>query len=252
MKARLLVFVMALVFLTGCASILEREYSTVEPHSSKFWESEAADTLRAENYQDLVNDLLILIGQHEETATIRLYNFEDDLAVMEAMEQAAGEVQHETPMGAYAVEYITSFSQAQRGYYEITVQIAYRRSIEQIQAVVNATRTDAIYSLLESALNAGRDELAVRIGYWNLDGRKDVQDAISRLREEKGLTATPEWSVHYYPADRMVGLVEVILAPTTAEHAEPIEDELTESLAGEPGETLTGETVGSKEIVPEN
>ena len=61
MKARLLAFALALVCLTGCASLLDREYNTVEPHSSKFWESEAADTLRAENYQDLVNDLLIKI-----------------------------------------------------------------------------------------------------------------------------------------------------------------------------------------------
>ena len=239
MKARLLAFALALVCLTGCAPLLEREYNTVEPHSSKFWESEAADTLRAENYQDLVNDLLILIGQHEEAATIRLYNFEDDLAVTEAMEQAAGEVQHDTPMGAYAVEYITSSSRVQRGYYEITVQIAYRRSMEQIQSVVNATRTEAIYSLLESAMNAGRKELAVRISYWNLDGREVVQEAVSRLREEHGLTATPEWIVNYYPVNRMVGLVEVIMDPSAVEHSEPVGD----APAEEPAETLTEEIV---------
>ena len=62
MKIRLLALMLVMAFLTGCASLLEREYSTVEPHSSKLWESEAADTLRAENYQDIVNDLLILIG----------------------------------------------------------------------------------------------------------------------------------------------------------------------------------------------
>lgn len=239
MKARLLAFALALMCLTGCASLLEREYHTVEPHSSKFWESEAADTLRAENYQDLVNDLLILVGQHEESATIRLYNFEDDLSVTEAMEQAAGEVQHDTPMGAYAVEYITSASQAQRGYYEITVQIAYRRSLEQIQSVVNATRTEAIYSLLESAMNAGRKELAVRISYWNLDGREVVQNAVSRLREEHGLTATAEWIVNYYPANRMVGLVEVIMDPGAVDHSEPVGDVLTEERV----EALMGENI---------
>ena len=58
MKKRCLaVLMLALCLLTGCASLLEREYSTAEPHSSKFWESEATDTLRAENYQDIVNDL---------------------------------------------------------------------------------------------------------------------------------------------------------------------------------------------------
>ena len=107
---RLLCLLCACLTLTGCGALLEREYVTVEPHSSKFWESEAAGTLRAENYQDIVNDLLILIGQHTEGATVRLYNYEDDVTVADALEQATTEVQQETPMGAYAVEYITASS----------------------------------------------------------------------------------------------------------------------------------------------
>ena len=91
----------ALCLLTGCAPLLERSYSTAEPHSSKYWESEAAGTLRAENDQDIVNDLLILIGQHTGSATLRLYNFPDDQAAAEAMERAALEVQQETALGAY-------------------------------------------------------------------------------------------------------------------------------------------------------
>ena len=125
--------------LTGCSALLERNYATVEPHSSKFWESEAAGTLRAENYQDIVNDLLILIGQHTESATVRLYNYEDDLTVADTLEQATTEVQQETPMGAYAVEYITAVEQPQRSCYEMNVQISYRRSAEQVQTIVNAT-----------------------------------------------------------------------------------------------------------------
>ena len=62
---------LALALLAGCAPLLERTYSTAEPHSSKFWESEAAGTLRAETHQDVVNDLLLLVGQHRETAADR-------------------------------------------------------------------------------------------------------------------------------------------------------------------------------------
>lgn len=223
MKTRLLALALVMVFLTGCASLLEREYSTVEPHSSKFWESEAADTLRAENYQDIVNDLLILIGQHKESATVRLYNFEDDLAVADTVEKAAMEVQQETPMGAYAVEYITSSSQQQRGCYEVSLQIGYRRSAEQIQSVVNATSTEAVYSLLKSALAAGRTELAVRISYWGSDGQEKVDAAVARLREERGLTETPQWLANNYPANGTVGLVEFLLEPTEEELAEAME-----------------------------
>ena len=201
--------------LTGCSALLERNYATVEPHSSKFWESEAAGTLRAENYQDIVNDLLILIGQHTESATVRLYNYEDDLTVADTLEQATTEVQQETPMGAYAVEYITASSRSQRGYYEISIQVSYRRTAEQIQAVVNATSTEALPSLLETALDEERPELAVRIGYWGEDSRDRVEEIVAEIRNQRGLEQTPAWTVSYYPADGPVGLIEFVLAPQT-------------------------------------
>ena len=240
-KLKITAALCALLLLTGCASLLERQYSTVEPHSSKFWESEAADTLRAENHQDLVNDLLLLIGQHTENATIRLYNFKDDMTVAETLEQATTEIQQETPMGAYAVEFITSSSQAQRGYYEVSVQISYRRTAEQIQAVVNATSTEALSSLLETALDNGETELAVRIGYWRAGDRERVAEIAAQLREERGLADTPPWGVYYYPAEETAGLIEFVLegadldaqpVPSAAETPEPetAEEEISENL----------------------
>ena len=223
----------ALALLTGCTSLLERQYSTVEPHSSKFWESEAADTLRAENHQDIVNDLLLLIGQHTESATIRLYNFKDDLTVAETLEQAAAEIQQETPMGAYAVEFITSASQAQRGYYEVSVQIGYRRTAEQIQAVVNATSTEALSSLLEAALDNEETELAVRIGYWRSGDRERVREITAQLRLDRGLENTPPWGVYYYPAEEPVGLIEFVL-----EGAELTEEDSVEETPEAPEENF--------------
>ena len=203
---------LALCLLTGCSALLERTYSTAEPHSSKFWESEAAGTLRAENHQDVVNDLLLLVGQHRETATLRLYEFESDLEVADTLEEATMEVQQETPMGAYAVEYITASSHVQRGYYEVSVRISYQRTLEQIQAVVNATSPEALYALLDTALSEGRTELAVRLGYWSPEnGQTQVEEALARVREERGLLERPMWPVLYYPAGGPVGLIEFLL-----------------------------------------
>ena len=198
------------MLLCGCSSLLERGYSTVEAHSSKYWESDAG-TLRAENYQDIVNDLLILAGQHTETAIVRLYNYSDDLAVAEALEKATREVVQETPIGAYAVDYITSSSQSKMGYYEITVQISYRRSAEQLQTVVNATSPDALFTLLDGALEDGETELAVRIGYWDDDGKKQVGELVEQLRQKHQLVGTPAWDIFYYPNDTDVGLIEFIM-----------------------------------------
>lgn len=262
MRRRLCVTLLALCLLTGCSALLERTYSTAEPHSGKFWESEAAGTLRAENHQDVVNDLLLLIGQHRETATLRLYNFESDLTVAETLERATTEVQQETPMGAYAVEYITASSKAQRGYYEVAIRISYRRTLEQLQAVVNATSPEALYSLLADALDKGETELAVRMGYWGEDGETRVEDAVLQLREERELTETVPWVVNYYPGGEKPGLVEFLLDPPEPE--EYPEDENPEEAgdgespegnpdapeAGETGRPL--ETEGGEEDAGEN
>lgn len=206
-KLIMLFFLAACLLLTGC-SLLVRSYSVVEPHSRKYWESEAETTLRAENYQDVVNDLLILVGQHTENAVIRLYDYSDDMTVAETLDAAASEVQQETPLGSYAVEYITSSSQALRGYYEITVSIRYRRSAEQVQAVVNATSIEALPELLSAALEMEKTDLAVRIAYFQEEQRTQVDAIVSAVREERGLQDAAPWTVSYYPFTGSVGLIE--------------------------------------------
>ena len=198
----------ACAVLSGC-SLLERSYGAVEAHSRKYWESEAETTLRADNYQDMVNDLLILVGQHTESAVIRLYEYNDDMTVAETLDAAATEVQQETAMGSYAVEYITASSQALRGYYEISVSIRYRRTAQQVQAVVNATSVAALPELLTAALDEGKTELAVRMGYFQ-DQQPEVEAMVAQIRKEQGLAETPAWTVSYYPSPENVGLIEFL------------------------------------------
>ena len=199
--------------LTGCSALLERNYATVEPHSSKFWESEAAGTLRAENYQDIVNDLLILIGQHTESATVRLYNYEDDLTVADTLEQATTEVQQETPMGAYAVEYITASSRSQRGYYEISIQISYRRTAEQVASVNTVAGSGAIRGELRDALTSFVPETAFRVNYFD---QAQGDDYIPRLIRQAyydspaAALGLPEAVVNLYPESGQQRAVEVL------------------------------------------
>ncbi len=94
---------MALVTLTGCGGrLLERSYATVTPHSAAYREREDADTLRAENYQDLVNALLILLSEHSEDGVVRIYADAPNQAKL--AENACVEVQKETAVGAYLLD----------------------------------------------------------------------------------------------------------------------------------------------------
>ena len=58
------------VSLTGCGSLLNREWYEVKDHSPTYYEGEGRDVLRADTYQDLVNNILIFVGNHAEEGTI--------------------------------------------------------------------------------------------------------------------------------------------------------------------------------------
>ena len=212
MKAyRLAAAGLALGLLTGCASLLERSYTTSEPHSSKFWESEAAATLRAENRQDMVNDLLILVGQHTESAVIRLYEYNDDMTVAETLDAAATEVQQETAMGSYAVEYITyTVSSDNRPYSEIKLALGYRRTEEQVKSIVHATSISALHALLTAAAETSAEELVVQVGYFQ-DQAQEVRDIAVQVEQEVLDAEEPTWQVEFYPNESAAGIIEILM-----------------------------------------
>ena len=105
--AALLLVLTMTVSVSGCGLLLHRDYSVVQPHSSTYYESADHAVLRAETYQDVVNDLLLLVGEQEKTGTVWLYRGAEELDAAAIAERACQEVQKQTPLGAYAVEYIT-------------------------------------------------------------------------------------------------------------------------------------------------
>lgn len=214
MKLRILALMLSCaVCLSGC-SLLERSYAKVEPHSSSYYESEDRSVLRAENYQDLVNDLLVLLGDCAESGTIWLYGSDEDSPDPEqAIADASQEVQRETPLGAYAVDYMTySVEENNRIYAEIRVVIGYRRTAAQIKSIAHATSVSALNRLLEDAWNAGARELVVQLGYFE-NQSQDVLDIVAQF--ENAQITSPElaqaWQVNFYPDTETAGIVEIIM-----------------------------------------
>ena len=150
------------LLLSGCGSLLERDYSVVRPHSSTYYESEDRSVLRAESYQDLVNDLLLLLTGGAKEGTVWLYAGSEPMDASAAAERACKEVQQETPLGAYAVEYLTyTVDDSARNYTAIQLTIGYRRTPEQIASMVYTTSISALHDLLTSAARSGSSELVV-------------------------------------------------------------------------------------------
>ncbi len=213
MKRFLALVLAALTLLTatGCASFLNRSYTEVFPHSASYYEKTDKSVLRAEGYQDLVNDVLLLVGNYAAKGTIWLYNCTLAADAEAYAERACKEVQVETPLGAYAVDYITyNVKEGTHNYFEIQLTLSYRRTKTQIGGIVNTTTTSAIPDLLTAAAGGGGAELVLRVGYFS--GEEDaVRTAVAKVQNDTGHGVETPWQVNFYPHTGSPGIVEIIM-----------------------------------------
>ncbi len=204
----LLLCVLLTASMTGCGSFLEREWYEVKDHSPTYYEGEGRDVLRAGTYQDLVNNILILVGNHSETGTIWLYYAQEGLDAGEAAEKACREVEKDTPMGAYAVSYIQyTVDDTARNYSEIAVTIAYKKTEQQLIDIVHATNASALQDLLTKAVQDGKSELVVQLS--SFDGQAyQVQQTVYKVQSATGSSG---WVTNFYPNTSNAGIVEIIM-----------------------------------------
>lgn len=164
MKYRCTAVMLALcLLLTGC-SILDRDYSTMEPHDYSYREEEDETALRVTGPQNLINAVLSLVEAHQETARIHYYE-SGNYAIWKTLNDMRQEIMADTPIGAYLLENITWESTALRNYYEIDISFSYRRSAEEEDNIIDASSSNAVYDLVPFALEEKRQCLAVRFAH---------------------------------------------------------------------------------------
>lgn len=229
--------------LGGCSALLERSYSSVEPYADKYWDSGAEDTLRADNYQDLVNTLLLIIEQRSETGAIRCYG---GLSYIQALD-ARVEVRQETMLGSYLLEDMRFEYEenAAGGYFTLSYQITYREDAADMDSVMTLSDSQSLVDLLRLAVREGHDRLTARFAYHM--SRENVAAAVESLWQEicengdgtglpgadqSGVSSNPEapeegdapdgeapppdyppcpWVVKFYPDMESADLVEIWL-----------------------------------------
>ncbi len=198
---------------TGCSAILNRDYTSVTPHSATPQADGESNTIRVGSYQELVNALIYLIGRGTEGGAIRFDGGDsDETAIQQMLDEACLEVVQEDPLGAYAVEYIKYSVTPIVGSYEANVQITYRRTREQVAAIVDATGTAAIRSELSEALSEFSSEVVLRISYFEEDSeyiRQLMREAY--LSNPASALDFPDAQITMYPETGQRRIVEVLL-----------------------------------------
>ena len=182
MKNRMLLLLLAVsLTLSGCTSLLERSYSSVEPYTARYWDSGAEDTLKAESYQDLVNSLLMLIEQRSEEVVIRYYAPDGTDGYTQAV-KAKHEVQNDTLLGSYLLSSLTVMYSSNDGYCTLTYSMTYRENVQDPSALMALTDSQSLVDLLRLAVREGHASLTAQ--FISKVSREEVLNAVNSLWQE--------------------------------------------------------------------
>lgn len=213
-KAVLALLLAGALALPGCASMLERDSLVVSAYEPVSGTVDNPSTLRVESYQELVNAVIYLVSQGEEHGVLGLYNYTRD--VESDLAQACLEVVQEDPLGAYAVEYIKHDYSLIVTYYEVNIDITYRRTPEQVASIVSVTGSSAIRRELSKTLTDFSTQAVLRISYFAED-----EDYILELVRQayydtpSAALGMPEVEISLYPDTGRQRIVEIGLTYPT-------------------------------------
>lgn len=199
---RVLTVILALVLtlgLGGCASMLDHNYTVVQPHEDG--PTSDGDVITAENYQQLEDAVIYFVDQGMSYGVVHLSNYTPDRGDVEAdVDAACLYAVQEYPLGAYAVSYIRPQCSYIVSYYEVNIYISYRRTQDQVKSIVSVTGTSAIREELQDTLRAFGAEAVLRVTYFNED-EKFIQDLVRQAYYDTPESALgmPEVTVSIYP-----------------------------------------------------
>lgn len=179
----------ALLVLSGCSSLLEREYRSVSRHVSQTADTEDTSVLRVERYSDLVGGVQFFVSLGEEVGVVHLYQYSGD--VERDLKDACQEVLTQDPLGAWALLDIDWTCSRIVSYYECTFTFHYRHTLEEMTSIRSAIGTNPIREALEQALTSYAPTLVLKTTSYY--GQKEL--LLSLLQET--YYANPGYALGY-------------------------------------------------------
>lgn len=209
MKRRLVAVVLCLLLglLSGCGWV-QNEYRTVSEHKepSVLAESETEPVIpSATDTNSLISVILSLVYDGSAQNLIDVSEFQGDVRQDIATVMARLSVE---PVYAYAVDYTDYDVVEQDGTEYLKIDMVYRRSAEEIAAIVDAGDMDKARSLINVALNNFDVAITLKIaGFSNIDFAAYVRQYC--LEQPCRVVEVPEVTVAVYPDSGPTRIVEM-------------------------------------------
>ena len=206
--------VLAMFLLTGCSAIFDGSYHASSPYQAPA-QAETADGEDAaidsiSNYASLRRAITQLVADHQDSAQLQFLNYEGSIS--QDISTACWEVKSSTALGAFAVDYISYDLSRIVSYYQAEVNIAYKRSAAQVEALETISTMTGLSNRLEAAIAGGETYLVLGLNSATVTAatvREYVHEAY--FDDPVLCPVLPEVEVSLYPESGVSRIAEVSL-----------------------------------------
>lgn len=158
-----LAFVLLGLILSGCAQLLPTQYTHVAPHAEPQAAPEELDALTADSQGSLKRAIRSLVQNGVEHGVIRVREYDGD--VEQGLAEAAYQVAREDPLGLYAVDYMTHDCSLIVSFYEIHIDITFRKFATPLDEIPYVSTDAEAIRLLHEAMDRYDEHLTMYLTY---------------------------------------------------------------------------------------
>jgi hypothetical protein len=204
--------VLCLAFLFGgCAALLDGENVKISAHEGVRSSPPSENPAEITDYPELITQLKALVANHREVELFRILSYDGDLEA--DILRARSEIMETYPLGVYAVDDISGIVTKIVSYYDLDVNIFYRRDAQPFDSIITASTLRYLKSELLSILSGYSAQAAVLIRIAGIT-EEDILSYISEAYYEnpRSIIMLPVASVEFFPETGEERIAEIEFA----------------------------------------
>ena len=144
--------IITVFLLTGCVTLLEDDVEHITRHEVAPFVREPVEQVTVSDYDEFFTAILEIIREYE-TESHLLYFFREGVDIQAEIQRARDEIINEHPLGAFAIADISANATRILAHYEVSIEIEYKRTKEQIDSIINALSERAISAHLVNIMS---------------------------------------------------------------------------------------------------
>jgi len=198
----------ALFASAGCGNLLEGDFESVSIHEIAPYVKPPVEQISVSDIDEFRDLLLQLIMEHESVTQIQYYNFDGE-DVNTEIQRVCDEIMHEHPIGVYAVEKITAGATRIVSYFEVDIEIIFKRTREQLESIVNVSTQRYMMTQLLSIMGQHKEEAVIRTSMQLSD--EEIAEQIKEIYYEnpRRIVMLPFVTVEIFPEEGMDRIYEI-------------------------------------------